>query len=247
MEQKAQKSGYKEGYFGGEVKELNTESRTVSGYYSAKNMIDSDQDVLLDGFAKKSIAERGPDSDSNRKIVHLHQHNTIEPVGAIKTLIEDSYGLYFESMIEDTPLGDIVLERYKNGTYREHSFGFSYVAGKCEWGEFEGKEAYLCSELKIYEGSTVTFGANENTPFTGFKGSHQDFLKELEEQEQYMIKTARNFLEEITFKQMFAREKSLYLKTLAVQEDTKQKDKAEFEEQKNAKEQRKKEFYQIII
>ena len=42
MNQKAQKSGYKEGYFGGQVKEINTESRVVSGYFAAKNMIDSE-------------------------------------------------------------------------------------------------------------------------------------------------------------------------------------------------------------
>ena len=245
--EKAQKNGYKEGNFGGQMKSLNENSRLVSGYFAAKNMIDTDEDVLLDGFAKKSIAERGPSSDSNRRIVHLHQHKTTEPIGAIKDLNEDSYGLAFESQIEKTPLGDIVLERYKSGIYREHSFGFGYVAGKCEWGEFEGKDAYLCSELNIFEGSTVTFGANQNTPFTGFKGTREDFLKELDQQERYLVKNARNFLEEITFKQIFARERSLYEKSLAVQENTKDNEKADYNEQKNVKDQSKKEFYQTII
>ena len=218
------KSGYKSnGIFNGSFKELDENSRIVSGYFASFGTVDSDSDVIIKGAFAKSISERGVGSDSNRKIKYLHQHNIQEPIGQLKILKEDEVGLYFEAELEKTALGDVVLERYKNGSYREHSIGFNYVFEKSEWVELDEKEVFLCKEINLFEGSVVTFGANEQTPFTGFKGTSADFLKELEDQEKFLLKNCKNYEFEIALKQMFAREKSLFSEIAGLKATIKEK------------------------
>lgn len=148
---------------------VDNETRIVSGYLSSFNTLDSDLDVLIKGCYAKSLAERGPLSTTNRKIAYLYMHRMDQPIGHFTILKEDDFGLYFEAYIDKIPLGDQVLEQYKSGTLNQHSVGIKYVWDKCQWGEINGNEAFICYEVQLFEGSVVTLGANENTPFLGMK------------------------------------------------------------------------------
>jgi HK97 family phage prohead protease len=141
---------------------VDTESRTISGYASVFNVVDSDGDLITQGAFTKSLNENGVDSLKPR-ILHLYQHNPVQLLGRPTVLREDTKGLYFETTISKTPLGDEVLELYKNGTIKEHSIGFQTVksSNKGTYNEI--------SEVKLYEFSSVTWGANEHAQFTGFK------------------------------------------------------------------------------
>lgn len=249
MEQKATKTGYREGSFKGELKEFDEQSRKTSGFFASFDTLDSDEDVILEGAFAKSIKERGVNSNSNRKIAYLHQHNVKEPIGRLDVLEEQKKGLYYEGEVEKTPLGDIVVERFKMGIYREHSIGFQYVEKKCDWGKFGNKEAFLCSELNLFEGSVVTFGANKNTPFTGFKSEDPEaILKELEQQEAFLVKNAQDYLQEITFKQIFSREKALVRQLAEVKSTSKEESRQQFQEEQKAKSQAEKiNFYKTLI
>lgn len=205
-----------------------SQSRIVSMYLASFNTIDSDCDIIRKGAFAKSIQERGPESNSNRQIKYLHQHCIKEPIGVFKMLKEDNLGLYAEALIESTPIGDIMLERYANGTYKEHSIGFQYVWEKCQWVDLPNTvtvpmelededeneasktiQAFECKELNLFEGSVVTFGANENTPFLGFKGSHDDIEKILDDELKYLLKNAPNYEYELSLRQLYAKQKSL--------------------------------------
>lgn len=213
-------------------------SRTVSGYFAAFDIIDSDQDIIRKGAFAKSISERGPSTTSNRQIKYLHQHNITEIAGPLLELFEDDYGLGFKAQVENTPLGDIILERYANGTYREHSFGFRYVHDKCSWLELPAVvqgvaigatiEVFECKELNLFEGSVVTFGANSQTPFTGFKGSHEDLAKQLNDELEFLISKAPNYEFEYKMRQLYAKQFSLAqeLAASSTKEDSKPKAKA---------------------
>jgi HK97 family phage prohead protease len=142
---------------GGEVKDLDLKKRTVTGYFAKFETIDSEGDVFVKGAFKKSIEE------SFKRIKHLLHHNFTHPVGAIKRLEEDDFGLYFESYIPETQAGDELLKMYDAGIYNEHSVGFRLIKGEST------KDAYLIKEVQLFEGSTVTWGANSETPFLGFK------------------------------------------------------------------------------
>lgn len=158
----------------------------VKGYFSGWGVIDSDADLLMPGSFSKSIQDRGPGSSANRKIAHLAFHDQTRPVGVIKVLKEDEKGLYFESELGTHTDGVDAAKMYEEGTIREHSIGFRYIPEKMEYVEIDSEEKidaleasglkvnrdavkmyggyYKITEVKLYEGSFVTFGANPETP-----------------------------------------------------------------------------------
>jgi hypothetical protein len=144
-------------------------SRKVSGYFAAFNNKDEDGDVLLPGCFAKSIAEHGPESTSPRKVAFLWQHDSKEPIGKVTMLKEDAFGLYFEAEIDEVPRGEQALKQYQSGTLNNHSIGFRYIWDKMKFDD--DQEAFLIAEVMLFEGSVVTMGANENTPFTGMKSA----------------------------------------------------------------------------
>lgn len=163
------------------IKEANADesNRTVSGYLAAFGNIDLDQDIIMPGAFIKSITDHGPQSESAQKIIYLYMHNMSEPIGQFKVLEEDETGLYFEADIDEIELGNRVLKQYASGTINQHSIGFNYVWDKCNWEMVGDKEAFVCHELKLFEGSPVSIGANENTPFLGFKDNGEAITKQL--------------------------------------------------------------------
>lgn len=188
--------------------EVIQKKRMVSGYFSTFDIVDSDEDIIRRGAFARSITDRGVLSTSNRKVKYLHQHNIYEHAGQLIELKEDATGLYFEGILEKTPIGDIILERYHNGTYREHSIGFKYVRDHCDWiiiGEGEKQlEVFECNELNLFEGSVVTFGANPHTYFAGFKGDFNALEDRLKDEFKHLVKYAPNYEYEYKLRQHYA-------------------------------------------
>lgn len=141
------------------------QGRTVTGYYSAFNNIDSVDDVIMPGAFSKTIAENGP-AGKNR-IWHLINHDTDCWIAKPKVLREDEKGLYFEVELPDTDLGNRLLKAYQNGDMTEHSIGYNVINSYP--GTVDGREIRYITEIKLYEGSSVLWGANEQAQFTGMK------------------------------------------------------------------------------
>ena len=78
--------------------------------------------------------------------------------------MEDGKGLFFRSKISKTSYGRDVLLLYEDNVVNEHSVGIQVV--KHDKAQ-EGHQRLL--EVKLWEGSTVTWGANEDTPTTAVK------------------------------------------------------------------------------
>lgn len=157
--------------FDAEVKDIDTKQGVVTGYFASFGNVDSDGDVIQKGAFAKSIAENGPQSEQPR-IMHLWQHDAQKPLGRPHVLKEDDHGLYFESKIADTSWGADALKLYEAGVINEHSIGFQTLRSKSD--HIDGDEVNVIKEVKLYEGSSVTWGANENTPTTGMKGMDVD-------------------------------------------------------------------------
>lgn len=152
-----------------EVKDLDEGSRKVALYLSKFDNIDSDNDIIRRGAFKKSIQQRGPLAASNRKIAFLRFHNWEMPIGKFLELSEDEFGLYAVAQLGKSTLGNDALADYKDGIINEHSIGFKYVKDKIRFVEDSGLDNgidgyYEISEVNLFEGSAVTFGANEYTP-----------------------------------------------------------------------------------
>lgn len=165
------------------LKDVSLTSRKVTGYLSSFDNKDSDGDAFAYGAYTKSIKENGPGTRLER-IAYLNQHNVHQPIGKFTKLEEQIYkGLYFEADIPDTTLGLDTLKLYEAGVLKEHSVGISVVKAVPE------KDVNIITEAKLWEGSVVTWGANEETPFTGFKSlTKSEALIELE----YFTKAIRN-------------------------------------------------------
>jgi HK97 family phage prohead protease len=154
----------------GMIADVDMKSRTVTGYFSRFGNVDSDGDVLMPGAFTKSISERG--AGSKNIIPHILDHDihvTLKQLSKPK-LYEKSDGGFFESTISDTTNGIDTLKLYRDGVINQHSFGFRTLQK-----EDKGKHREI-KEVMLYEISTVTLGANSETPFTGFKSFTQPEL-----------------------------------------------------------------------
>jgi hypothetical protein len=179
--------------------DVSTSSRIVTGFFNSYNFFDSDNDVLIMGAAKKSIDERGVNSTAVAKIKHALNHDLTTLVGKLQVLEETTKngitGIYFESKIANTTLGNDTLINYKEGIYDNHSIGFKYnqlsliesEKNPVAWNEVVSKllnpedaemmgYLYLVKEINLFEGSTVAFGANSLTPFLGVKSGSKESM-----------------------------------------------------------------------
>ena len=167
------------------IKDLDVATGIVTGYFSQFNSIDLDGDVIMPGAFTKTIAERGPDS-SKPEIAYLWQHDTTKPLGKLLVLREDNFGLYFEAKMSDTTWGEDALKLYRDGVITQHSIGYQVIKSVETQMDME-EEVEQIYEVKLWEGSAVTFGANPNTPFTGFKSA-----QEREDRIKTLVKAIKN-------------------------------------------------------
>jgi HK97 family phage prohead protease len=169
--------------FTAEIKDIDAKSMTVTGYWSKFGNVDYDEDIIASGAANKTIAERGP--MGSNEIFFLNQHNWAQPHGKPTVLEAQEKGIYFESKIAPTSYGKDALVLYAEGIVVQHSIGFSTV--KADYDQKTGIRTI--KEIKLYEGSNVTLGANPETPFTGFKSLT---MAEINDQISKMIKLLKD-------------------------------------------------------
>lgn len=156
-----------------EIKDVDVKNGIVTGYYSAFGNIDSYKDMVVRGAYAKTIAERGP--KGTNEILHLLQHDASKPIGKPQVLKEDSFGLYFETKIVGTTIGIDTLKLYEGGVYNQHSVGYRVIKSTYVENPLDPDDYHFeLNELKLYEGSTVAWGANPNTPFLDFKCETRD-------------------------------------------------------------------------
>jgi HK97 family phage prohead protease len=164
----------------GAVEDIDTNKRVVTGYLSKFGNIDLDNDIMDKGAFTKTLQER------KSNIFFLNQHNWSQPHGKFATLEVDEYGLKFESNpLPDTTYSNDTLKLYEAGIIKEHSVGF--LTMKSEYIRETDKR--VIKEVKLYEGSNVTLGANPDAIFTGLKS----FTKEdISDREKAILKAFRN-------------------------------------------------------
>ena len=141
------------------------ENRVIKGYcivWGEKNMHD---EIVLKGATQNSLNARGIGATKN-KIAFLKHHRLDQPIARFIKLEEDDYGLYFESEIIKTTLGDETIEEIRSGVLVQLSFGFNYVWDKTEYDS--NTDAYILREIILYEISLVTLGSDSNAQLRTF-------------------------------------------------------------------------------
>jgi len=141
----------------------------VTGYFSIFGNVDDGQDIVMPGAFKKTISENGH-SGKNR-IIHLFNHDPDKIMGKPYLLKEDNVGLYFETKFTKTQLGKDVLQWYIDGVIDEHSMGYESIKSMFP-DEVNKPMLRELHEVKLWEGSTVTWGMNELAKAVSVKGSN---------------------------------------------------------------------------
>lgn len=142
------------------VQDIDEPNRRVLIYVSEFGSKDSDGDIITSGAFTKTLNDRGPKSNKPR-IRHLVDHWSL--VGRPIEMSEDEKGLLVLSEISNSTLGRDTIENYKINLY-EHSIGFEVIKAE------QGDNVQYLTELKLWEYSSVTWGANSNTPLVDMKG-----------------------------------------------------------------------------
>jgi HK97 family phage prohead protease len=167
-----------------ELKDFDAGSRRIKVYLSAFGNIDAHSDVIVNGAFTKTIKERFA------RIKFLWQHDTWAPIGKWEELTEDAFGLAGVATLSNATKGQDAFEYYKEGIITEHSIGFDTI--KSADGMQDGREVRFLNEIKLWEGSAVTWGANEKTPVIEMAKSLQITpLQYLKDREGKLIKFLR--------------------------------------------------------
>jgi len=177
--------------------DIDTTGKRVKIAISKMGNEDSDKDIIMPGAFNKTLKERGP-SGSNQ-IWHLADHmpSLKSAYGKFTEMgIENDY-LWGVSPYKKTPLWEQSWPMYEAGDITEHSIGFSIPKN----GAKTEKGIRYITEIKLYEGSSVLWGANSDTPTLGvFKSLNEFDLEEkrmeIESEINYLIKNLPRIDEE---------------------------------------------------
>ena len=143
----------------GELIDADEKAGIIKGYGSYFGNKDSDNDVIMKGAYKKTIAENGD------RVKYLYQHDMNQPIGKMSELYEDEKGLVFVAEIAKTQLGKDVIELMKSGVITENSVGIMPI-------QKQNKDDYReITEVKLYEISAVTLAANDQAKILDVKGN----------------------------------------------------------------------------
>jgi hypothetical protein len=161
-----------------EIKDADDKKGIVTGYASIFNNVDSDNDMILPGAFAKTITERGPGSAKPR-IKHLWQHDSWQPIGVPNVLREDDKGLYFETQFGKDQFSQDKLQQHIDKIITELSIGYNVIKQE-DVTDGNGKILHRkLTELKLWEYSSVTWGANSLTEVVSAKGETKDILADL--------------------------------------------------------------------
>lgn len=164
-------------------------TKRFEGYLAYFDNVDSYGDVILQGSFEKSLKEL---EKAGKYVPVLEQHGgwgvsstDYTPVGYYEQLYEDAKGLYAKGILYDTARGSdlhTLLKQAPKGSMGQ-SIGFRII-GKKEPTEEEyrqtGVRRYL-TEIKLMEGSIVTFPANEMARVEDVKMAEAKKRRDLED------------------------------------------------------------------
>lgn len=163
------------------IKDIDEKQGRIIGYFSVFGNVDSDKDMIMPGAYTKTLQE------NHKRLKHLYQHNPWQPLSGTKDgkliMKEDGYGLWFDSTISQTSYGRDTIKLYADGVIDEHSIGFKTIRNqpKDNFNEL--------IELKLWEGSTVTWASNELAVTSSVKSiNHEHIIIKMDK----VLKALRN-------------------------------------------------------
>lgn len=171
------------------ITDVDINKKTVTGYASIFGNKDLDDDIMMPGAFTKSIMENGPQGDNS--ILFLWQHNPGKVLAKPTVLREDSKGLYYEATVTSgATFAEDALKLIATGLVGENSIGYQTVKSAIIQPDAQDWTTWYREliEVKLFEHSAVTWGANPEAAMTGMKGMNK---KELNSREEKLLKALR--------------------------------------------------------
>jgi uncharacterized protein len=174
-----------------ELKDADSKTGIVTGYASIFGNVDSDTDMIMPGAFAKTIQERGPECAKPR-IKHLWQHSSWDVIGVPKMLKEDEKGLYFETQFGNDQFSQDKLQQHIDKLITELSIGYNTIKSENVVDDNDQYQYRKLTELKLWEYSSVTWGANSLTEIVSAKGEAKEILSQLSERIEKLTKALRH-------------------------------------------------------
>lgn len=134
------------------TRDLDTTKGIVSFYFADFNSIDANKRRIEKNAFNRTF------KNNFKRYAHLLNHDPSTIIGKPLEVNSDPKGAYMVSQLSKSSAGRDALILYEEGVYNEHSFGFQIIKS------IQEKDIEVVNELKMWEASTVTWGANPNTP-----------------------------------------------------------------------------------
>ena len=148
--------------------EAGLEDGQFEAYASIFGNIDSYGDVVQPGAFENTLKDW---AESGNFLPVLFGHNMADPdynIGHVIEAKEDDRGLRVIGQLDlESPKGAQVHRMLKGKRISQLSFAYDVIKGS--WGQLDGQEVYELHEVKIYEVSLVTIGANQETEVLAVK------------------------------------------------------------------------------
>jgi HK97 family phage prohead protease len=143
-----------------ELKTTNDNAGTFEGYLAVFNNLDGNGDIIERGAFKRTLG-LALQTKTSTKSPYLYpllwQHKEDEPIGGITDAYEDDHGLHITGEYDlDTERGKAAYSGAKKGYLRGLSIGYRTVKSMVD----ANRDRHLL-ELQLFEGSPVTFPAND--------------------------------------------------------------------------------------
>ena len=169
------------------ILDIEPESRTVKACWSRIGNVDLDNDIIVAEAFTKTIKERGPKGKNMIWSLVDHKADMAHTLGKPKELYIEGDMLVAVTDLIETECGEDAIKLYEAGLINQHSIGFSTL--KSDVNQKTGVRTI--TELKLYEGSAVLWGANPETPTLGFKGEFKETKENLSIRLENLIKAFR--------------------------------------------------------
>jgi len=171
------------------IMDIDSEQRRVKAVWARCGNIDLDNDIIVPEAFTKTIKERGPEGKNLVWSLVDHCADMNNVIGKPEQLYVQGDMLIAITPIVETEKGEDIIKMYEAGLINQHSIGFSTIKSNVD-----KQGIRTITELKLYEGSAVLWGANPETPTLGFKGEMEakDKREELSNRLDKLVKAFKN-------------------------------------------------------
>lgn len=157
------------------IMDVDSEQRRVKAVWARCGNIDLDNDIIVPEAFTKTIKERGPEGKNLVWSLVDHCSDMNNVIGKPEKLYIEGDMLIAITPIVETEKGEDIIKLYEAGLINQHSIGFSTIKSNVDKNGVR-----TITELKLYEGSAVLWGANPETPTLGFKSESENLDKKQE-------------------------------------------------------------------